>query len=75
MKENPLLQIMQLILFPKFDKIEIKREKKFGGDLIFKKYEELEEAFAQKKLHPIDLKSASIEYLEKLISPIRNEYR
>jgi len=73
--DNPLLQIMKLIIFPRFEKIEIKRPEKFGGNLSFANYFELEKIYSEKKLHPMDLKSASIEYLEKIIKPIREKWK
>lgn len=73
--ENPVLQITKLIIFPKFEKIEIKRPAKFGGDINYDSYEKLEKDFAEKKLHPMDLKNAVIEYLEKIIKPIRENWR
>ena len=74
-KENPVLQIAKLIIFPKFNAIEIKRDKKFGGDLKIKNYEELEKIYSDGKLHPMDLKNAVGEYLEKIIAPIRKNFK
>ena len=74
-KDNPILQMFRLIIFPRFEKIEVKRDKKFGGNLKFKGYEELEGAFSEGKLHPMDLKNAVIEYLEKVIAPIRKNFK
>ncbi|KHO55578.1 MAG: tyrosyl-tRNA synthetase [archaeon GW2011_AR19] len=74
-KENPILQIAKLIIFPKFNAIEIKRDKKFGGDLKIKNYEELEKIYSDGKLHPMDLKNAVGEYLEKIIAPIRKNFK
>ncbi len=74
-KNNPVLAITQLIIFPKFEKVEIKRPEKFGGDVIFKTYGELEKSFESGKLHPADLKKAVAEYLEKIISPIRKDWK
>ena len=72
--ENPLLQIMNLIIFPRFKIIEIKRQDKFGGKLSFKNYSALEKIYSEKKLHPMDLKACATEYLEKIIAPIRKNY-
>ncbi len=58
-------------MFPKLEKLEIKRDKKFGGNLKFKSYEELENNFEEGKLHPADFKSAMIEAIEEVIAPIR----
>lgn len=74
-KENPVLQIAKLIIFPRFESIEVKRPEKFGGNLKFKDYNELETFFAAKKLHPMDLKSAVGEYLEMIIAPIRKNWK
>jgi len=70
-KENPILEITRLLLFPKFEKLTIKRSKEHGGSLTYANYEKLESDFHSKKLHPLDLKNAVSEYLEKLIAPIR----
>jgi len=74
-ENNPILSIVKLIIFPKFEKMEIKRDKKFGGNFIFKNYKELEKDFESGKLHPADLKTAVAEYLEKLIAPIRKKLK
>jgi len=75
-KDNPILQIVELIIFPslKNKSFEIKRGKKFGGDLKIKTYEELEKMYLSGKLHPMDLKSAVSEHLEEIISPIRKNF-
>ena len=75
MKDNPVLSIAKLIIFPKFEKIKIKRSKKFGGDLEFKNYESLEKSFEEGKLHALDLKNSVSEYLEKMIDPIRKSWK
>ncbi len=74
-KDNPILQIAKLIIFPRFEKIEIKRPEKFGGDVKFEDYEKLEKDYSNGKLHPLDLKNAVTEYLEKIIAPIRKNYK
>jgi tyrosyl-tRNA synthetase len=74
-KDNPILQICQLIIFPRFEKFDVKRPEKFGGDVKFNNYEELEKNFEEGKLHPMDLKVAVTEYLENIIAPIRKNYK
>ena len=74
-KDNPMLQIFKLILFPRFNEINIERDEKFGGDLIFKDYKELENTFKKKELHPLDLKNSVSEYLINVIAPIRNHFK
>ena len=74
-EDNPLLQIMQLIIFPRIDELEIKRPEKFGGNIIFKNYEELEKYYVEGKLHPLDLKNTVTKELIKIISPIRENFK
>jgi len=74
-KNNPVLSIAKLVVFPKFEKIEIKRDKKYGGNLIFEDYNELEKFFESGKLHALDLKNTLVDYLEKLIAPIRAKWK
>ena len=68
---NPILQICELILFPKFGKIEIKRPEKFGGDIEFKSYSELEKTYLDKNLHAADLKNSVAENLIEMLEPVR----
>ena len=74
-EDNPILQIARLIIFPKIGSIKIKRSAKFGGNVGFKSYEKLEDVYIKKKLHPLDLKNAIVEYLEKIIAPIRKNFK
>jgi len=72
---NPVLSIAKLIVFPKFGKIEIVRDEKFGGNLKFESYDDLENSFESEKLHPVDLKKAVTEAIEEIIAPIRKEWK
>jgi len=72
---NPILQICELILFPKLGKIEIKRPEKFGGDIEFNSYSELEKAYLNKKLHAADLKNSVAENLIEMLEPVREKVR
>ncbi len=74
-KDNPVLQISKLIIFPLLSKIKIVRPEKFGGNKDYKNYLELENDFSTGILHPADLKNAIIESLEKIISPIRKNFK
>jgi len=53
--------------------MKVERPEKFGGNLEFSSYEDLEKKFSQKKLHPMDLKQATAEHLNKLIDPVRRK--
>jgi tyrosyl-tRNA synthetase len=69
--ENPILEYCKHIIFQKFDSLKIERPEKWGGNLEFKSYAELETAFANKQLHPMDLKQATAVYLNKMLEPVR----
>jgi tyrosyl-tRNA synthetase len=72
-EENPILEYCKYIIFEKFKSIKVERPKKFGGNIEFISYEELEKVFTKKKLHPMDLKQATAEYLNKLMEPVRKK--
>jgi|TARA_Y100000310_G_C20591760_1_gene768449 tyrosyl-tRNA synthetase len=74
-KNNPILEICKLLIFPRFEKIKIKRSSKYGGDLSYNSYFKLEKDFESKKLHPLDLKNSVSEYLRKIIEPIRKVWK
>jgi tyrosyl-tRNA synthetase len=50
------------------DTIAIRRPEKFGGDLEFHSYAELETAYAGGKIHPMDLKAACGDALTELLA-------
>ena len=74
-KENPILQIVQLIVFPRVSNFVIERPEKFGGNLEFSDYGSLEKAFSKGDVHPLDLKNALSKYLVEIITPIRNKFK
>ena len=73
-KENPVFEYCKYLVFEKFDKFEIKRPDKFGGDLIINSYEELEKAYSSGKIHPLDLKKATAFYINNLVEPVRKHF-
>ncbi|PXY71378.1 tyrosine--tRNA ligase [Candidatus Parvarchaeota archaeon] len=73
--DNPILQISKLIIFPKLGKLEISRPEKFGGNKTYNSYSQLESDFSSGKLHPQDLKNSAGESLEKIIAPIRKNFK
>lgn len=73
-KNNPILQICKFVVFPIKGKMEIDREKKFGGKIKFEFYEDLERSFKEKELHPYDLKnSLSLELID-IFSKVRKYF-
>jgi len=72
-ENNPILDIFKFFIFSKNDKVVIERPEKFGGNLEFNSYEELEKAFVE-GLHPMDLKSACSRYLIEYLKPVRAHF-
>jgi tyrosyl-tRNA synthetase len=55
------------------EKFVVKRDKKYGGNLEYKTYEEVEKDFTAKKLHPLDLKNAVADEIIEILKPIQKE--
>ena len=68
---NPVLDIWQHLLEPATGEIIIKRPEKFGGNLEFTSYLELEKSYLSGKLHPLDLKNGTASALFALIEPMQ----
>ena len=74
-EDNPVLDYCKHIVFEKVKKLKIERPEKFGGDISFKNYEELEKAFIAKEVHPMDLKLATAKCMDEFLEPIREHFR
>ncbi|GKT26239.1 Tyrosine--tRNA ligase 1, cytoplasmic [Aduncisulcus paluster] len=74
-EENPVLEYCKYIIFPWFNKLEVKRSEKNGGDVTFSTYEELRDAFVSEKLHPADLKPALATAVNAILQPIRTHFK
>ena len=74
-EENGVLAFLKnVILTLKKDageKFIIERPEKFGGNIEFSTYEEVERAFISKKLHPLDLKMGLAKEINKLLTPLQ----
>lgn len=70
-ENNPLLEISRYVILHEFKEILVERSSKFGGNVSYTNYSQLESDFLQKKLHPSDLKKTVETYLIKIISLIR----
>ena len=73
--QNMILQITKYLIFPNIDKFKIEREAKFGGDIEFETYEELENELVSYKLHLDDLKNAVSDFLIKMLKNVREYFR
>ncbi len=70
-ENNPILDIVRYIIFHEYNEFTIERPSKYGGNITFYNYNELEKAFLSKQLHPTDLKNSVSRYLNMIITPVR----
>ena len=68
---NPILEYCKYIIFEKIPSFDINRPTKYGGNISYKSYNELEKDYINKKIHPADLKR-SCKYIDELIEPVEN---
>ena len=71
--KNPVLEIAKYIIFHESNEVVVERPEKFGGNVTYTNYQDLEGDFAQKKLHPSDLKTTVSKYVTNIIRPIREK--
>lgn len=71
---NPILDYTKYLIMANGSSLIINRKSEHGGDLEYKSYEELEKDFADKKLHPMDLKAAVAEWLIIKLEPVRKYF-
>jgi len=71
---NPLLEICRYVIFRKQKELGIERNAKFGGNVDFGSYAELEAAYMNGKLHPSDLKPAVAKALTEILAPVREHF-
>ncbi len=72
---NPVLDWAKYLIFRDGkSELKIKRAEKFGGDVSYGSYAELEKDFAEGKLHPMDLKNAVAEKIVEILEPVRKHF-
>ncbi len=72
---NPILDWAKYVIFRnKGSKMLIERKVKFGGDIEFNSYPELEKAFLSKSLHPLDLKIGVANKVIEILEPVRKHF-
>lgn len=68
---NPILDMWEYLLNPALGNIVIERPEKFGGNLEFDSYKDLETAYLSGSLHPLDLKNGTASALYDVILPMQ----
>ncbi|MHA2298573.1 MAG: tyrosine--tRNA ligase [Candidatus Hodarchaeales archaeon] len=72
---NPVLDWAKYLIFGTNQKsLLIERKQKFGGDIEFFSYSELEQAFINKELHPLDMKRSIANKLIGMLEPARRHF-
>ena len=71
-EENPVLQILQYHVFPRMGTVTVKRPAKFGGDREFASYPEIETAYRNGEIHPLDLKRTVGTAMAEILSCVRD---
>jgi len=72
LENNPTLAILRYHIFPRYETVVIERPEKFGGNLIYTSYYEMENDFVAENVHPMDLKNAAAKYIDKILESVRN---
>ena len=71
---NPVIDICKYIVFREKTVFTIERPAKFGGNVEFQSFKELETAYEQGKLHPQDLKNGVAAELSGILEPVRRYF-
>lgn len=75
--DNGVMALLKYFIFvlknDKKEKFAVERPAKFGGDKTYSSYEEVEEDFVSKKLHPLDLKNAVAKEINLILKSFRND--
>jgi len=72
---NPVLEAARLTVFTNKKELKIVRPPKYGGTETFTSYAELEKAYREGKIHPLDLKNSVAEALILVLEPVRKHFK
>lgn len=73
---NPVLDWAKNLIFKEEkSKLKVERPRKFGGEVTYVKYEDLERDFSSGELHPLDLKKGLAEKLIEMLRPARQHFK
>lgn len=77
-EDNGVLEYAEYLIYPildlKEDEFVIERPEKYGGNVNYSNYKELEQDFLDDELHPMDLKNGVADHLVEILKPIREEF-
>lgn len=71
-ENNPILNWTKyLVFYEESGSLSVSRKPEHGGEVTYTSYDELQKDYADKKLHPMDLKTAVAEWLIAKLEPAR----
>jgi tyrosyl-tRNA synthetase len=71
---NPVIEYYRLLAFSANETVILHRSEKYGGDLNFSTYKELEEAYKTGEIHPQDLKANMARILGEILGGVREYF-
>jgi tyrosyl-tRNA synthetase len=75
--DNGVLEYVRFLVFPVLEErnesFRVERPEKFGGNLTYENYDDLETDFVSEELHPQDLKNAAATHIDDVLTPIREK--
>lgn len=72
---NPVLDLAKYLVFPYFNEFTLERPSKYGGNVIFTSFSDLEKEYVFKKIHPQDLKTSISIHINKILEPVRDHLK
>jgi tyrosyl-tRNA synthetase len=71
---NPVLDLVRYIIFHQYSEFVVERPSKWGGNMTYYSFRDLERDFLERKIHPVDLKRAASHYINIIVDPIRTHF-
>ncbi|MEM2906260.1 MAG: tyrosine--tRNA ligase [Candidatus Bathyarchaeia archaeon] len=73
-KLNPVLELVRYVIFEERDSFRLERNSKYGGDIEFQSYPQLERAYVSGEIHPEDLKLNVAAEIDRILTPMRKYF-
>src|SRR6188508_2487463 len=71
---NPVLELVNYVIFHEFSHFTIERSSKHGGNITYYNQNDVTKDFLMKKIHPMDLKNAVAVHINRIVEPIRKHF-
>jgi tyrosyl-tRNA synthetase len=71
---NPILEIVKHVIFHQMKEFTVERPAKYGGNIVFTDYIEVENEYVKGNIHPQDLKNSVALDISKIINPVRKHF-